>query len=380
MLTVLLRLALARLALARLALARLASARMVLARLALVVACMLAPPAALAQEGDELPGLGADITKITVSGFSSGAYMAGQFQIAHSRMVVGAAIISGGPYGCADSSPAPFIPPPTALLMNLNRALNACMRHGALALSRPSAEELYRKARRRARRGAIDGLVHIRNDRVYLFSGGRDKTVSPKIVALAKAFYIRAGIDSPRLHFERRERVAHGFATLDHGGACSDTKPPFIVDCDFDLAGLLLEHLLGKLAPRTNELHGDFVVFNQRDFTSGLGFHGMGARGIAYIPRSCRQTKGCRVHVVFHGCRQFFGRLGDRFARETGYAQWAEANRLIILFPQTRASPVNPKGCWDWWGYTGRNFLTRSAPQIRAVHRMLKHFAGAQQR
>ena len=40
-----------------------------------------------------LPALGADIAQTSVSGISSGAYMAGQFEIAHSKLVVGAAII-----------------------------------------------------------------------------------------------------------------------------------------------------------------------------------------------------------------------------------------------------------------------------------------------
>jgi hypothetical protein len=44
-----------------------------------------------------LPALAADINQTSVSGISAGAYMAGQFEIAHSKIVVGAAIIAGGP-------------------------------------------------------------------------------------------------------------------------------------------------------------------------------------------------------------------------------------------------------------------------------------------
>jgi hypothetical protein len=54
-----------------------------------------------------------------------------------------------------------------------------------------------------------------------------------------------------------------------------------------------------------------------------------------------------------------------------------------VLYPQTVAReswetldglPVfvyNPRGCWDWWGYTGPLYHTRSGPQIRAVKAML---------
>ena len=45
----------------------------------------------------ELPRLGANLKQTSLSGISSGAYMAGQYQLAHSQDVVGAGIIAGGP-------------------------------------------------------------------------------------------------------------------------------------------------------------------------------------------------------------------------------------------------------------------------------------------
>ncbi len=42
--------------------------------------------------------------EITVSGLSSGGYMANQLHIAHSTQIKGAAIIAAGPYGCAQNS------------------------------------------------------------------------------------------------------------------------------------------------------------------------------------------------------------------------------------------------------------------------------------
>jgi poly(3-hydroxybutyrate) depolymerase len=71
--------------------------------------------------------------------------------------------------------------------------------------------------------------------------------------------------------------------------------------------------------------------------------------------------------VVFHGCEQDIGRLGDRFAREAGFNRWADARRLVVLYPQTRSSylPLNPKACWDWWGYTGPDYDTRRGLQLR---------------
>jgi hypothetical protein len=44
------------------------------------------------------------------------------------------------------------------------------------------------------------------------------------------------------------------------------------------------------------------------------------------------------------------------------------------LYPQVARSyiyPFNPKGCWDWWGYSGEDYATRDGAQLTSVHRML---------
>jgi poly(3-hydroxybutyrate) depolymerase len=82
------------------------------------------------------------------------------------------------------------------------------------------------------------------------------------------------------------------------------------------------------------------------------------------------------VHVAFHGCRQGVDAVDERFVRDAGYNRWADTNRLIVLYPQAKARYVwwtfNPRGCWDWWGYTGQNYATKEAAQIRAVLAMVE--------
>src|SRR5688572_23016232 len=64
-----------------------------------------------------------------------------------------------------------------------------------------------------------------------------------------------------------------------------------------------------------------------------------------------------------------------KFIEGSGFAQ-ADSNRLVVLFPQVSANPVlNPKGCWDWWGYTGEDYLTKDAPQIAAIWKMAERLA-----
>ena len=63
-----------------------------------------------------------------------------------------------------------------------------------------------------------------------------------------------------------------------------------------------------------------------------------------------------------------------------GNAIACAANRIVVLYPQaarSRLAPFNPKGCWDWWGYSGPNYASREGLQIRSVWRMVQALGGA---
>ena len=49
-------------------------------------------------------GVNVDVSQISVSGISSGGFMAHQFHVAHSEHIMGAGIVAGGPYYCARGS------------------------------------------------------------------------------------------------------------------------------------------------------------------------------------------------------------------------------------------------------------------------------------
>jgi hypothetical protein len=43
-----------------------------------------------------------------------------------------------------------------------------------------------------------------------------------------------------------------------------------------------------------------------------------------------------------------------------------------VLYPQAQDSqpdPLNPQGCWDFWGYSSKthDFYTKDAPQMKAI-------------
>ncbi len=323
-----------------------------------------------------LPPLTVNLSQTTVSGLSSGAYMAGQFQVAYSREVVGAALVAGGPYGCARTPGGELNPYwPAVLALNLTRALNKCMEDGWFFSSVPDAGDLLNHAKNVAASSKIDPVDALKDDKVYLFSSSRDDTVQRGVVEEAYAFYIAAGLPETNVVFIKNDNAAHAFLTEDQGLTCGETGPPFINDCDYDQAGAILEALLGPLNPPSAPAEENFLRFEQQRFLEGLDGATFDKTGLAYIPQSCRSQTGCDIHIVFHGCRQGVAEVGDRFVKNSGYARWAESNRVVLLFPQVVSSPLNPKGCWDWWGYTGPRFLERDAPQMRAVMRMAEALA-----
>jgi len=349
-------------------LALLTRALIVLLGVSLLVACE--------QKGaSRLPALGARIDETSVSGISAGAYMAGQFQLAHGRDVVGAGIVAGGPWGCAESLYADLMPGPGTAFLNLSRAINGCMLNALEPWGIPNPTWLAHRAGQLAAQDKIDPIASVRNDRIYLFSGKNDRTVVPSIVAAARDFYSAIGVDPSRILFVNDISAGHAFVTEDKGGACGETDASYIVDCDYDMAGALLGHIYGDLNPKAAEPAGEIVIFNQSEFLEDLSTHGMADAGAVYISPSCRDAGGCRIHVVFHGCGQNMSAVGQAFITDTGFLNWADTNRLIVLFPQVSSTPANPQACWDWWGYTGRQFLTRDAPQIVAVRRMLQRLA-----
>ena len=66
------------------------------------------------------------------------------------------------------------------------------------------------------------------------------------------------------------------------------------------------------------------------------------------------------------------GWLGDGYIQRTGFLSLAEANNIVMMFPQIKHSvlnPVNPSGCWDWWGYCGDSdnaqYATKEGLQMR---------------
>ncbi len=326
-------------------------------RLLLAGGCAIAwlsAPASLAAEA--LPRLNILPGSLTVSGISSGGYMATQYQVAYSKDVQGAGIIAAGPWFCAQGS--------------LMRALDACTAGTAIG---PEIGPSLAALRAHAADGAIDDPSWIAPDRVWLLHGARDTVVGAAVTDSLLRFY-REFVPPERIHYETQLPVAHGFPTDGQGGACDIAQPPWIYDCGHDAAGLMLQYLYDGLKTPVGATAGALRTFDQDRYATGGMLASLADQGYVFIPKDCAAGKPCRIHVAFHGCRQGSGFVGKDFVQKAGFNRWAGANRIVVLYPQVARSyvwPFNPKGCWDWWGYSGANYATQSGAQLASVRKML---------
>ncbi|MFT5721382.1 MAG: hypothetical protein ACI9W6_001696 [Motiliproteus sp.] len=338
-----------------------------------------------------LPGLTALSKQTSVSGISSGGFMATQFHVAFSANLVGAGIVAGGPYFCAGSD-APGAST-TAFQPYLLTASTTCMNPCKYAFwpfvswceffLLPDGEQLANKAKALAADGLIDPLIHLTDDRIYLFSGDLDSTVATGVVTQAEDFYLSVDVPATAIKYDHLTNAEHGFISDNVETACDRNAAPFINRCgDYDQAREILQQIYGPLNPNAEVLTGALIEFDQTEFVAAdrLALSALADNAFAYIPEAC-QSQSCPVHVVFHGCRQSAAEFDTNqlfFHDAAGYNEVADSNQIIVLYPQIRSrdalqtSPYNPKGCWDFWGYSGSDFYHKDAVQMSAVAAMIK--------
>jgi hypothetical protein len=252
---------------------------------------LLAAPLNAARAAEDLPRLGVTLPATSVSGLSSGAYMAGQIELAHSKDIVGAGIVAGGPFACAETASGRLFPYwPIVMWQNASQAANACMK---VTWGVPDAEKLAKRAKELAEDGKIDELSGVADDKVYLFSGNKDQTVQRQVVEAAKRFYTAAGVPEASVTLVQKEG-GHAFITETEGTACGLSEEPYVSDCDYDQA-----------APRRSVSKPDRKVHH--------------IRPIVLRPR-CRQ-RACRGGRCLHS-----GGLRDQSGLPAAYwAPWLRA-------------------------------------------------------
>lgn len=317
-----------------------------------------------------LPALKAKGNNVSVSGFSSGGFMAVQMHMAYSSIIKGVGVIEGGPYYCSEGNAATMF----------DRCLQP--KNGDAV---PHLSSLITFTQALAKGGKIDPIEHVKDAKIFIFSGSEDKLVFPSILKKVEEYYqnftekknIKGVYDIP---------AGHAISTQNYGKPCAVTSPPFLNNCAYDVAGAILNHMYGELdSPSVAPPTGKLMAFDQSVFIEnrGLPQNSLADTGYVYIPKAC-ETEKCAIHIFFHGCTQYAGAVGKEVVENAGFNGWADTNKLIILYPQTTSwsSPdkdaesqrrtKNPFGCWDWWGYSQKDFYSKDAPQIKTVMKMVQ--------
>lgn len=336
----------------------------------------------------QLPASVVANSEVYASGLSSGAFMAVQMHISYSKTFRGAAVLAGGPYWCAQA--------------DVEVALTSCMTSpGYIDVS-----FLQQIVFNTALTGFADPLENLANSRVWLFSAINDTVVASEVVQKAGQVY-EPYLSNPadQIGYVLDQIPGeHAQLTTNYGNACNYLGTPFINICGYDAAHAGLSFVMdynlstprrpGSDAadnwaaasndgpaptPGSNEPlgNGTLYVFDTTSFVAyggGVWSEAFGLQTIGYLyaPSACDGTNhSCPLVVAFHGCEQSLDDVGEAFVRYSGYIPLAEANDFIVLFPQAKANILNPKACWDWWGYTGTAYASNIGAQTLTVKRIV---------
>jgi len=328
------------------------------------VASSLAVAALAARAASPLPSLNVDKTQVSVSGLSSGAFMANQLGYAYSSTFMGVGVFAGGPYMCAG-----------------HNNYTACMYNASISASQLNTMQSDLTNWSGTNN---DALSNVARQKVFLWVGSADATVGPNPMAAVKTQYTNNGVTTANLVWNQQSGANHTFPTDFAGSgdnACGTAASPYISNCSFDGAGTMLQQFYGTLNARNNApASANYIQFDQTPYTAGNA--GMASTGWIYVPASCASGTSCRLHVALHGCLQNYAQIGADFIQNTGYTRWADTNNIIVLFPQTQVdngthatadsgSLSNPNGCWDWIGWYGSNFSQKAGVQMKAIKAMV---------
>mgnify|MGYP007078103446 CR=1 FL=1 len=260
--------------------------------------------------------------------------------------------------------------------------------------------ELQSVARHRAVQGKIDEPSRgLPGRRVFLYRGGLDECYKVGSVDHTASFF---GGFGAAVHFVNSTIPSlHAIPTMSTGTPCglegnyTEAWPHALEACGYDGAANALAHIYGKPTGTRSAFDPTLLrYFDQRDFDGpevGLDPRG----GFVYVPRVCEaassiKTGACGLHVFIHGCGQGAvagpsGRaylFNDTYARRAGFNEWAEAHRLVLLYPQLnfgdRAKGDAQAGmCWDQVGQSGDDFSDKSGRQLSSVWAMVQRLLSA---
>jgi len=251
-------------------------------------------------------------------------------------------------------------------------------------------------ARAAAAAGKIAPLVNLRDARVYTYRGTEDTVYLPGSVNATGDFF-RAFMDDPtnQVVFEASIPSQHSQPSVDPHvprSTCGVSSVGGCQNCGYDGVGAMLQHFYSNTLiappPGASLDPARLLAFNQDMYgNASAQFGGLASVGYVYVPERCAAGEPCRAHVALHGCGQYALNkdVGLAYVSFGGYAPWADANNIVVLYPQgggfvergwtTDAAQVLA-GCHDGYGQVGPEFAFRDGVVPSAIMRMLDAMGG----
>eukprot|EP01029_Cantina_marsupialis_P017799 TRINITY_DN40083_c0_g1_i1.p1 TRINITY_DN40083_c0_g1~~TRINITY_DN40083_c0_g1_i1.p1 ORF type:complete len:350 (+),score=92.63 TRINITY_DN40083_c0_g1_i1:100-1149(+) len=313
-------------------------------------------------------GVVADLTTtcasdhLTVSGLSAGAFMSVQMQVAFSSQIAGSGVVAGGPFYCAKDT--------------LPSALTDCMNMPSnidVSALQEMTMDMYTKDH------SIDNPANLKNVKTLLYSGTEDSVVKHGVALKLHEFYEKF-IPSRSIKTVFDVASEHAMITDKYGNDCSYLGSPFINNCGYNLAQDIFEHIYGQSMSASGAFNQESLfsfdqskyIPNHQHFGLPSSSSSLDKKGFMYVPKNCQKSSGtcvkkCPVHVAFHGCKQCYSKIKYDFIKHAGYVELAEANDIIIVFPQTVSTWTNMNACFDWWGYTNSDYANKNGIQTNTT-------------
>jgi hypothetical protein len=201
------------------------------------------------------------------------------------------------------------------------------------------------------------------DDPVWLFHGAQDTAVSAGVSDQLAELYEEL-IPGGAIVYVTDIDAGHSFPAKGQGSECNVMEAPYVADCDYDAAGMLLQHLYPGLQTPSSEVTTELTTVTLPEAADA----GLSETAYLFVPSACAGgEQACALHLVLHGCAQSAVQIDTGFMLQSGYLPWAEANDIVLAFPQVVPGLTNPLGCWDWWGYTGADYPYREGKQMTVL-------------
>ncbi|XP_035715716.1 uncharacterized protein LOC110859858 [Folsomia candida] len=306
--------------------------------------------------------------QITLSGFSSGATFAQQMFISHSALFTGIASFSHAYYRCGPGNGREADYDNACTTIGTNQSYNL--------------DNALDDIRSYEQRRLIDSTGNLRNKKLYVYAGARSQIFSLD-QSLGAVSIFEPFIKSSKYIKTVVQDATQLLPSDKFGAPCTMSAEQnfFIGNCGFSGAADSLSFLLGDAIRQpghsTRARHQQLLTFDQTEFFYGYnGPEYMDSKGFIYVPRHCHRQR-CYLHFYFHGCLSGREFNGTDHIVNSGFLEVAEANNLIVVFPQAWSSmPENMIGCWDTYGLTSSLYATRQGPQITVIRNMLSRLLG----